>query len=818
MDVKNKNDQVKDGFLSALLRQAVFAAPSSVIITDYGQSDNPIIYVNPAFEQLTGYGSSDVIGKNCRFLQGPETDDDALQEIRDAVRQGQKCRVSLVNYHKDGTPFWNDLYIAPLRNTYGEITHFVGLQNDITEEKQAEKNIKRLQKFTQAALDALKGHIAVLDKAGKIIAVNASWRNFADANCLQTDAYGIGTNYIHVCKQSEDLGDPDAGPVVAGIARVLSKEQREFTLEYPCHAPDGKELRWFMVRVTCFDEDSEPRLVVSHTNITERKLAEIELKKAYAEMEDRVVLRTQQLQETNEALLAEIAERLKIEQALRESEARFKAQYRAIPIPTYTWQKKGDHFVFIDYNDPAEHLGDGQLTNLLGVTAETFYGETRPDIIADMQACFENQTAITREMDYGLVSGSKRVHNVKYAFVPPDLIMIHADDITDKKALEDRVRQSQKMEAVGLMASGVAHDFNNILMVINGYSKLITQRNDLEEPVAFMLSEIESAGQRATALVQQLLAFSRNQPFRPKVLNINNIITNIQKMLRRLLPENVKLTFEPETDLEKALVDSGQFEQVLMNLVVNAKDAMPKGGGIVLKTQNIMLSETDVARFVDVSPGSYVRLMVQDTGSGIDKETLAHVFEPFFTTKELGKGTGLGLSTVYGIVKRASGFIEVESQPGIGTTFYVYLPSVNHQPDVINSEHLDRDVRGGSESILLVENDLAIQNFLGRVLTQAGYEVLMVSHPDQALEHCQSRKEPLDLLLTDVDLPGMDGKALSESVLQMVPDIQVIYMSGHTDDGLAPYGLLKEGISLLRKPLNPNDVLRLLRDVLDDRR
>ena len=389
-------------------------------------------------------------------------------------------------------------------------------------------------------------------------------------------------------------------------------------------------------------------------------------------------------------------------------------------------------------------------------------------------------------------------------------------DISERKLLEEQFRQAQKMEAVGQLAGGIAHDFNNLLTAISGYSQLALRALGAEDPLRRYIEEVKKAGDRAAALTRQLLAFSRKQVLQPKVLDLNFIVLDLEKMLRRLIGENIELSTVLNPDLGSIKIDPGQMEQVIMNLVVNARDAMPEGGKLLIETENVYLSDNYTKQHIGVSPGPYVMLAISDTGMGMEEETQEHIFEPFFTTKELGKGTGLGLSTVYGIIKQSEGSIWVYSEVGEGTTFKIYLPRVDEGAQHY-TKSLETDANlHGSETILLAEDEEIVRNLAREVLESYGYHVLEAANGGSALLICEQYKETIHLLLTDVIMPEMSGHTLVERLAGLRPQMKVLYMSGYTDSGMAQRGVMAEGAHFIQKPFSPRDLMRKIREVLNE--
>jgi PAS domain S-box-containing protein len=514
----------------------------------------------------------------------------------------------------------------------------------------------------------------------------------------------------------------------------------------------------------------------------------------------------------------DITERKRAEEALRRSEADFRSVVEDAPYGIYRASMTGR----ILQVNPAlrKMLGYEQEEELLrkDLATDIFLhnGEyqrltellTKAEEIKDLEMEWKRQD----EMPITVRCSCRRINDENGI---PAYFEVFAEDVTERRVLEKQLRMAQKMEAIGRLSGGIAHDFNNLLGVIIGYSRVLKRSLGEGHALCEHAVEIEKAGQRAAAMTKQLLAFSRQQVMTPEVLNLNTLVSDMEKMLPRLLGEDIEVSLTLDAQLGSVKADQSQIEQVIMNLAVNARDAMPAGGKLRIQTSNADLDQTYTRHHPGSREGNYVLLTVTDTGTGMDAGTLTHIFEPFFTTKERGKGTGLGLATVYGIVKQSNGYIWVESTPGNGATFQIYLPRHVGLATVDEAKPDSGERLRGSESILLVEDAEPLKKLAQTFLEAGGFRVLSAGSGEEALKVAANHAGTFDLLLTDVVMPGMNGRVLAEQLLPRQPGMRVLYMSGYTDSFIAGHGVLEPGTHLLHKPFTDEVLIRKVREVLD---
>jgi len=644
------------------------------------------------------------------------------------------------------------------------------------------------------------------------------------------------------CLASESIGQP-VEKVLSGWPDLIERSRNRSEAHSEIVWGQNGRKRYFDLSVSPLRDKHDlltGQLIVLR-DITERKQAEEILQNAHDELERKVRDRTAELLIVNEQLKKEIEERTWAEEEL-------KGSLKLIGRAKREWESTTDSLVqlicLLDHrgyilrtNRMVEKWNLGDVKNVKGKRIhelfhpgctdpacymKDFWPEVWERMAKGKAADFEVEDKIIKRYLHFQV---RPISPQKYA--KDEEISSYAvavvNDITESKqaerekvALEDQLRQSQKMEAIGRLAGGIAHDFNNLLTPIVGYSQLATRGLSSSDPMRDYLSEIEKAAERAATLIRQLLTFSRRQPLKPQVLNLNNVLIDMDKMFRRTIGEHIELVTLPAPDLGSVKVDPSQFEQVLVNLAINARDAMPNGGKLILETSNFLFDSDYIHRHADISPGNYVMVAVSDTGCGMQPEVRERIFEPFFTTKGKSGGTGLGLSTVHGIIKESKGYILVYSEPDKGTTFKIYLPRIEEEAIAPPPRDEIGYLPKGDETVLLVEDEALVRNLAARVLREQGYTVLEAANGSEAMNFVLNHPErEIHLLLTDVVMPQMGGKELAERLKTIRPNTKILFTSGYPDSTIIYQGLLDPDVDFIAKPLSPSILARKVREVLD---
>ena len=544
-----------------------------------------------------------------------------------------------------------------------------------------------------------------------------------------------------------------------------------------------------------------------------------ELQQAHDDLEKSVEARTAELKQANMKLRSEIAERQKTEEALRESEANYRAIFDAANDAIFVYH--AETFEILDVNR--------KMCEIFVYTPEEARQLSLQDLTSDQPLCSQKDAArFMRRAAEGVPQlfewmtkdkGGRSFWievNLKRSVIGGvDRLLAVVRDITERKLLEEQLRQAQKMQAVGRLAGGVAHDFNNILTTVLGHSNLLLHQMPSVSPYRKKVEQIIQAADRAAGLTRQLLAFSRKQVLNVQIVDLNHVATKMEGILRKLLGEGIALIAVLDPAVAKVRADAGQIEQILISLASNARDAMPNGGELIVETCNIVLDNRYTRLHPDVRPGSYVMMAVSDTGQGMYSETLSRIFEPFFTTKDQGKGSGLGLSMVYGIVKQHQGHIEARSESGLGTTFKLYWPALQEETGTQTEGSEAFTQYRGNETVLIVEDEPSVLEMTCEIFQMLGYTVLEAGDPEEAIKSFEKHQETIHLLLTDVVMPKIDGGALYARLSRQRPELKVLYVSGYTENAILHHGVLKPGVHFLNKPFTAESLARKVREVLD---
>jgi len=751
----------------------ISAAPTVIVgITPEGATN----FVNQAIRQVAGYEPEELMGRDWWRVFYPGEEYRQVEQLFKDFEQSGVVNYEMTLTSKGGEKrcvSWNSVNRL---NEHGELVEIIGIGNDVTDRKRAVADLALFRQLMDQSNDG-------------IFVINASTSELSDVNETACRQFGYARAELLRLRVID---------INTELATIAAWEEHRQTLE-----------------------SVGSMVLVFNGRRKDCSTFPIEISLRYVSLNDQHYVL---------AVTRDITERARLLSELKSERTRLVDIFTH--APAFIASLLGPDHIFEIANTCFYDLVGGQR-DIIGMSAcdafpelegqgffellDNVYATGVPFVGTEMPVEFADGAGVPRELRY-----------INFIYQPQadaegtvSSIICHGVDVTEQvlsrrrlEETENQLRQSQKLESVGMLAGGIAHDFNNLLTVITGYSDLTLRRLHKADPLARNVEEIAKAAEGAASLTRQLLAFSRKQVLQPKVLDLNSVIANIERMLGRLVGEDMELRTSPGVGLGQVQADPGQIEQVIVNLVVNARDAMPKGGKITIETANIYLDEEYARRHIAVQPGWYAMLAVTDTGYGMDAETQRQIFEPFFTTKEQGKGTGLGLSTVYGIVKQSGGNIWVYSEVGVGTTFKIYLPAVDEQATEPDAAAVRPESVAGTETILLAEDEEMVRNLARESLKMHGYTVLEAANAGEALSICQQHEGPIHLLLTDVVMPRMSGRELAEQLAGLRPGVRVLYMSGYPDQSIVHHGLLDGDIAFIGKPFTPDALVLKVVEVL----
>jgi two-component system cell cycle sensor histidine kinase/response regulator CckA len=741
------------------------AAPDVMVVVNQA---GEIVLLNLQAEKQFGYHRDELLGQKVKNIIPEGFAErliaDALRSAEDALAQQIGTGIELYGRRKDGSNFPIEIMLSPLESAEGVLV--TAAIRDISVRRNAEKHLAQMEARYRGLLEAAPDAMVVVNQGGEIVLLNVraekqfGYRRDELVGQKVKNIIPQGFAERLIADGTRSAAEALAQQIGTGIELIgRRKDESEFPIEIMLSPLDGAD----GILVTAAIRD-----------ITDRQRREYELSRLAAVVE---------------------------------------SSYDAIVSLT-------PQGIILSWNSGAERIFGYSAREAMGQSILFLSTLDRldedPKLLERIKRAdtVEHFETIRMRKDGTPIHVALTLSPIKSSDGQVVGVSSVARDVTESRHLEAMLRQSQKMEAVGQLAGGVAHDFNNLLGVILGYTELLLNRLSPNDPQRKDIEQVQKAGDRAALLTRQLLAFSRKQVLQPKVLDINAVVTGVEKLLQRLIGENIQLLAVLKPDVCRVKADPGQLEQIIMNLALNAKDAMPAGGKLTIETSNVEFDEEYAIRNPSTERGPHVMLAVTDTGCGMDAKTKAHMFEPFFTTKEFGKGTGLGLSTVYGIVKQSGGSIWVYSEPGIGTTFKIYLPSVDEVLEIASPNNKAENVVVGSQTILIVEDDAALLQITHRSLEEVGYLILEARSPEEAINICASHTGPIHLMVTDVVLPGMSGVKLASHLSVPRPEMKVLYVSGYTDDTIFHHGVLEQGLAFLQKPFSQRALARKVSEVL----
>ncbi len=753
-------------------KRALENIPDVIVIYD---SDLRIQYINAATINITGRPESDFLGKSEEEIWPPEVYEIYLPALRESQRTGNKMSVEA----EIPIPGMDSKYLkitcVPITDESGNITEIVGVTQNFTDNKKIEKELRDKNKFIESIVNFTPDILYIYD----IIEHKNVYSNKGIQTVLGYSIDGIKSMGAEVLPSLMHPDDFITYRKKTFPLYAKTPDNEPINHQYRFKHKDGE---WHWLDFTEFiysrQDDGAPQQIFG--------------------------------------VARDITHRLRAEKELRLSEERFSSAFHASPAGMMlTTISDGK---FIDVNDSFLKIFEFCRDEVIGSTS------TELKMLSDQarKTLIEAQIKSGGLHNFELQANSKsgKVINILLSSKPlvlsgEDCLVTTIIDVTDKLAIEEKYRQVQKMEAIGHLAGGVAHDFNNLLGIILGYGENLVDNMKKDDPLLESAKHIVEAGERSAALTRQLLAFSRKQTLQVKTIDLNELIRNLDKMLRRLIGEDIDLILQLCDCATMVTVDPTQIEQVIMNLAVNSRDAMPQGGRLIIETSSTELDIHYANEHNGVVPGDYIMLAVTDTGCGMDKNTLSNIFDPFFTTKGIGRGTGLGLSTVYGIIKQSNGNIWAYSEPDKGTTFKIYLPLTQSSAEacIVKEPRIAPTVTG--QFLLVVEDDTALRNLFEKMLTIAGYQVTTAANGDEAVSFIEDKGLRPDVVVTDVIMPGMSGSILIDRLRNTIPDIKFLYMSGYSDNTISYHGILKPGTPFIQKPFNIKQIIEKIQEVID---
>ncbi len=758
-----------------------------------------IINCSPSTARMLGYELDELIGKHITQFLHP----DSRKVFKDKFHllvKGNRAEAEVYMIRKDGSKLAVLRAAQPIINDRGKVTGILALSVDISDRKQAE-TIRQIMYNISNAVNTTRSTTDLYQVIEKELSKILNTKN------LFIGLYDHATDTITFPFMKDEKDRFEKVPAGKTISSLVIKENKSLLItekQIMQLAREGKikivgtiSKCWMGVPLRVDGEVMGVMVVQDYENETALSTSDLELLEFVS---NQVAISIKKKQTDDEIR--------KLSLAIEQSPASV-----VITNLEGTIEYVNQKFTEVTGYSKEEAIGKKPSILKSGETPEEDYRELWRTIAAGKEWRGE---FCNRRKDGSLFWEFASIRPIKNASGEITHYLGVKEDITERKKLQQQLIQSQKMEAIGKLAGGVAHDFNNLLTVINGYADLLLYKLSSDDPPYKAIRQIKLAGERAASLTEQLLAFSRRQLIQPKILNLNNVVSHTEKMLRRLIGEDIDLVTKLDPELGNIKADPSQIDQVIMNLAVNARDAMPQGGKLTIETANVNLDDVYVKAHEQVLPGEYVMLAISDSGKGMDEETRSRIFEPFFTTKGPGEGTGLGLSTVYGIIKQNRGYIWVYSEPGKGTTFKIYLPRVSEESREPKTITDAGETLRGHETILLVEDDENVRELSSRILKENGYLVLEADRGSSAINISNQYEDTIHLLLTDVIMPEMSGRELAEHLTHLRPEMKIIYVSGYTDNAIVHHGVLDKNTHFIQKPFAPKTLLEKIRNVLDE--